>query len=86
MLIANRRLRSVDSAAEMQELVLNAGVSELPLTGDIAIIAGELENLRGDPADHFIVATAIAYEATLLTADATLLRWRHKLRRHDAKK
>jgi hypothetical protein len=30
------------------------------------------------------MATAIANEATLLTADERLLRWRHPLRRHNA--
>ena len=86
MLVAKRRLRSVDSAIELREEVLNSGINEIPLTGDIAILAGNLEGLRGDPADRFIVATAIAYEATLVTADARLLEWRNKLRRQNAEK
>ena len=86
MLVAKRRLRSVDSVIELREEVLNSGINEIPLTGDIAILAGNLEGLRGDPADRFIVATAIAYEATLVTADARLLEWRNKLRRQNAEK
>ena len=84
LLIIKRRLRSLDSAEHTRRLMLDAGVTELPLTGDIAILAGELEGLHGDPADRFIAATAIAHKATLVTADERLLRWRHSLRRHNA--
>jgi PIN domain nuclease of toxin-antitoxin system len=86
MLVAKRRLRSHRSAIELREKVLNAGVIEVPLTGDIAMLAGSLEGLHGDPADRFIVATAILHDATLMTADATLLKWRNRLRRQDADK
>jgi PIN domain nuclease of toxin-antitoxin system len=85
-LIAKRRLQSLDSATDVRNQILESGIIELPLSGDIAIIAVELENLHGDPADRFIAATAIAHEATLVTADARLLRWRHKLRRQNAAK
>lgn len=86
MLVAKRRLRSVDSAGELRRTVLDAGIHEAPLTGDIGILASNLEGLHGDPADRFIVATAIAGDATLITADQRLLRWRGKLKRHDADK
>ena len=84
LLIAKRRLRSVDSAGETRRLILSAGAIELPLTGEIAIVASELEGLHGDPADRFIAATAIAHDATLITADDRLLRWSHRVRRHNA--
>jgi PIN domain nuclease of toxin-antitoxin system len=64
--------------------MLSEGATELPLTGEIAILAGELEGLHGDPADRFIAATAIAHDATLMTADNRLLQWRHGMRRHNA--
>jgi PIN domain nuclease of toxin-antitoxin system len=64
--------------------MLSEGATELPLTGEIAILAGELEGLHGDPADRFIIATAIAHDATLVTADNRLLQWRHGMRRHNA--
>ncbi len=64
--------------------MLSEGASELPLTGEIAILAGELEGLHGDPADRFIVATAITHDAMLVTADDRLLQWRHGLRRNNA--
>ena len=84
MLIAKRRLRAVKSAGELRAKLLAAGIRELPLTGEIAILAAELEALHGDPADRIIAATAIAHDATLVTADANLLRWRHRLKRQDA--
>jgi len=84
LLIAKRRLRPPETAKEMRQRILSEGVTELPLTGEIAIIAAELDGLHGDPADRFIAATAIAHEATLVTADERLLRWRHSLRRHNA--
>jgi PIN domain nuclease of toxin-antitoxin system len=84
MLIARRRLRALKSAGEQRTKLLAAGIRELPLTGEIAVLAVELEGLNGDPADRIIAATAIAYEATLMTADDNLLRWRHRLNRQDA--
>lgn len=84
MLIAKRRLRALKSAGEQRAKLLTAGIRELPVTGEIAILAAELENLNGDPADRIIAATAIAYDATLMTADDNLLRWPHRLKRHDA--
>jgi PIN domain nuclease of toxin-antitoxin system len=84
MLIAKGRLRAVKSPGEQRTKMLAAGIRELPLTGEIAILAGELESLHGDPADRIIAATAIAHDATRMTADGNLLRWRHPLKRQDA--
>ena len=84
LLVAKRRLRWTDSATEIRRQILAAGASELPLSGAIAILAGELEGLHNDPADRFIAASAIAHDATLLTADERLLSWRNPVRRHNA--
>jgi len=84
MLMSKKRLRSFKSASEQRAKLLTAGLRELPLTGEIAILAAELENLNGDPADRIIAATAIAHDATLMTADDNLLQWRHRLKRQDA--
>ena len=86
MLIGKGRLRSIKSADNLRDTILNAGINEIPLTGNIAIVAGELDGLHGDPADRFIVGTAIVCDATLMTSDATLLKWSHKLKRQDAEK
>jgi PIN domain nuclease of toxin-antitoxin system len=66
--------------------LLNTGIIEIPLSGEITILAAQLKSLHGDPADRFIVATAITQEATLLTADRALLRWRNELPRQNAAK
>jgi PIN domain nuclease of toxin-antitoxin system len=84
LLIAKRRVRSIDSASKTRDLTLRAGIGELALTGEIAIVAGELDGLHSDPADRFIAATAIVHDAVLMTADEKLLRWRHPLRRQNA--
>jgi PIN domain nuclease of toxin-antitoxin system len=84
LLIAKRRIRSLDSASETRALILRAGINELAVTGEIGILAGEIGNLHGDPADRFIAATAISHDATLITSDERLLSWRHPLRRQNA--
>jgi PIN domain nuclease of toxin-antitoxin system len=86
LLIAKRRLEALRSPSEQRAKIMAAGIHELPLTGDIALLAAELENLHGDPADRFIAATAITHSATLMTADSRLLHWRHQLRRQNAAK
>ena len=63
-----------------------AEFGRFPLTGDIAIIAVQLDALHGDPADRFIAATAVAHGAALMTADDTLLAWRSKIRRINAER
>lgn len=84
LLVARHRLRSIDSATEVRSLLRTTGLIELPLTGDIAIRSVDLGNLPGDPADRFIVATAMAHDATLMTADVALLAWPSELRRQNA--
>jgi PIN domain nuclease of toxin-antitoxin system len=83
LLIAKGRLRSLDDPSETRVLMLRTGIREMPLTGDIAILAVQLD-LHSDPADRFIAATAIAHDAMLMTADETLLAWRSKVRRINA--
>lgn len=68
----------------MRRRILDEGAIELPITGEIAILAVELNGLHADPADRFIAATAIVHDATLITADERLLNWRHALRRQNA--
>jgi PIN domain nuclease of toxin-antitoxin system len=85
LLAVKNRLALRASPAALRMDLLSTGVIELPLTGEIAVLAAEL-NLHGDPADRFIAATAIVHEATLMTADKRLLNWRHSLKRQNAVK
>jgi PIN domain nuclease of toxin-antitoxin system len=84
ILVAKDRLEMHRRPTELRAELLDTGVIELALTGDIALLAVELKNLHADPADRFIVATAIRHDATLMTADAGLLRWRGKVKRQNA--
>ena len=86
MLQARRRLDLSSEVSEWRDELLAAGVIELPLDGMVAVRALDLDGLPGDPADRFIVATALVHGASLMTADEKLLDWRHAMERHDARK
>jgi PIN domain nuclease of toxin-antitoxin system len=85
LLQARRRLRLPGSLREWRDAVLAAGAVELPLDGAVALRALELSGLHDDPADRFIVASAIVHGAALVTADERLLDWRNALERYDAR-
>jgi len=86
LLQARRRLDLPMSVREWRDAVLAAGAIELPLDGAIAVRALDLSGLHDDPADRFIVATALVHGAALMTADERLLDWHHTVERHDARK
>lgn len=86
LLQARGRLRLPSPVREWRDAVLAAGAIELPLDGVTAVRALELSGLHDDPADRFIVATALVNGAALVTADERLLDWRHAMERHDARK
>jgi PIN domain nuclease of toxin-antitoxin system len=86
MLVAKGRLGAARTPTQHWDIIRGAGAQELPITSEIAILAAEIKQLHGDPADRFIVATAIAHQATLMTADRALLRWRNPLPRQNATK
>lgn len=85
MLVAKRRLTMTVPASRYRQRTLALGVREVPFTGDIGIAAVDLTDLPGDPADRIIVATALALEATLITADERMLAWPGPLLRQDAR-
>lgn len=64
--------------------LLDRGLIEIPIDGDIATRAGLLPNIHGDPADRIIVATALEGHR-LVTADGKILRWPGPLGRLDAR-
>lgn len=51
-------------------------VQEAPMNHEVAIQCEALRLGHTDPADRFIVATALVYELTLVTADKRLLKSR----------
>lgn len=86
MLCAKGRLELPRATRNWRAELITAGLVEFPVDGEIAVLAAELDELHGDPADRFIAATAIRHGATLLTADARLLAWKHRVKRQDARK
>ena len=85
-LIGRKRIEFDKTAVEFRLETMQLGVREIAVTGAIGIAAVTLPDLHGDPADRIIVATALAHDATLLTADRQLLGWSGPLKRHDARR
>ena len=84
-LVRRDRLDIAVPARNWRDNLFDEGLIELDVTAEIAIAAGELDDLHGDPMDRLIVATAIEYGLTLVTADRRILEWRGDLTRHDAR-
>ena len=78
------RLRGSRTPDEFRAAVLRAGVIEVPVDGEIAILSTRLGGMHGDPADRLIVATALARGAVLVTADEKILAMKGGLRCLDA--
>jgi len=83
MLVAKGRVRVDPTALRADSLKI--GIQEIGVDGNIAIAAGALGALHGDPADRIIVATALEAEARLASADEALLAWRGGLKTCDAR-
>lgn len=77
-------LKLPQSPNQWRAELLTAGLIEIPINGEIAMLSVRLDLAHKDPADRFIAATAIIKGAALLTADSKLLQWAHSLKRHDA--
>lgn len=85
MLDARGRIALPIAAALWRADLLRAGVHEIPVDGKLALIATGLADFHRDPADRFIVATAMHHSAVLVTADAQILSWAGPLERQDAR-
>ena len=85
MLARRQRSPVPQPAAYWRQRVLGMGIAEIPVSGDIGILATELEDFPTDPADRIIAATALLQGATLITADEGILRWTGQIIRHDAR-
>ncbi len=84
MLVQRRRLALVQPVANWRHNVLELGIAEIPVSGDIGILATELDDFPLDPADRIIAATAMVHGAGLITADGNILGWKGQLSHHDA--
>lgn len=83
MRVQKNQLNFLSDVAAWRRDLIGRGLREVPVDGDIAVRAGLLPDLHGDPADRLIVATALEGHQ-LLTADQRLLGWSGPLNRLDA--
>jgi len=79
------RIQLVQPVEAWRRTLVDQGLRELPLTGEVGIAAAALIDFHPDPADRFITATALLHGAMLVTADDRILAWSGTLRRHDAR-
>jgi PIN domain nuclease of toxin-antitoxin system len=85
VLVSKNRV-SLDKPIERWRVAaLQLGIEEVPLNGEVAIESVALTALHADPADRFILATALKMQATLVTSDARLLAWKGPLACIDAR-
>ena len=74
MLRDKGRLDFPDDVGLWRRELLSNGLVEIPVTGDLAVRAGALAGIHGDPGDRLIVATALEGHQ-LVTSDRRILAW-----------
>lgn len=85
MLHQRERIQLMQPVQMWRQTLIDQGVIEIPLTGEVGIVAATLTDFHADPADRFITATALLHGATLVTADSRILAWSGILQRHNAR-
>ncbi|MBT3767876.1 MAG: type II toxin-antitoxin system VapC family toxin [Rhodospirillaceae bacterium] len=84
MLAGKGRIQLQRSPESWRRAVLDLGVTEIPLTGNVVVSAAILRNFHGDLIDRFVTATAISSDAALITADRQILGWQGEATTWDA--
>jgi len=85
VLVAKQRIALKRPVDQWRADALRLGIDEIAIDGEIAIESVALAGLPPDPADRFIVATALRVQAPLVTSDARLLAWKGPLACIDAR-
>ena len=83
MLHDKGRLTLLRSVASWRQALLDEGLVEIPMDGEIGIRAATLTDFHADPADRLIVATALEGHR-LVTSDRRILDWPGPVSRLDA--
>ena len=75
LLLIERKRLEVDrpGGAWVREALERAPIVEAPITREVAFASRSLKTRHRDPVDRFLAATAVVFELTLITADASLL-------------
>ena len=84
MLHEKGRMRILADIRVWRATLLDDGLMEIPVDGDIGIRANGLVDFHPDPADRIIVATALEGHQ-LITADERILDWPGDMMRLDAR-
>jgi len=63
-----------DVAAWVAKTVQDLQLTEASLTVEVALAIASINFPHGDPADHFLAATAKVFDLTLVTADEHLIK------------
>lgn len=84
MLVARERLKLARPVDFWRNDVLKAGITEIPVSGDMGLFATQLSWSHRDPADRMIVASALLGHLHMVTADRMILEWKSGLKRIDA--
>lgn len=75
VLLRKRRIRLPhDVATWVAKTMQDLQLTEAQLTVEVALAISSLNFPHGDPADHFIAATAKVFDLTLVTSDEHLIR------------
>lgn len=74
LILAERRRIRLDAEPRrwLAEALTRTPAQEAPLTFDVAARSREVLSTHPDPVDRFLVATALSYDLTLVTADDVL--------------
>jgi len=74
VLLRKKRLQlPQDISAWVATTMADLKLTEAPLTIEVALAVSSFNVPHGDPADHFLAATAKVFDLTLITADEHLL-------------
>ncbi len=74
MLVERGRVRSVGGRDWVRDALEKLPLREAPINFEVARTIADLVLPHNDPADHFLAATALTYDLTLVTLDGHLLR------------
>ena len=86
MLLRMGRIELTQDTRSLRKVLIESGLIEMTIDGEIGISAAALDNFHGDPADRIITATAHINGFVLLTADKQILQWKNQCARQDARK